>query len=284
MSRSAQFYAENQLAASMFGNTNDFATYLLVSLSILVIAARTSRHWWSKFIFYITVASSILLVLSTDSRANIISIFIWSLIIVITQARNVHRVIVSIFTISITFICLLFVDLTFIVKFLNLETIFNFTFDNSHSSDGVRLNLSKNGIHFLIETMGFGTGAGNIEHWMETRAVYPTSGVLNIHNWWLEILVAYGVLVFVGYITMILFIFIKLIKSTWQNGNNIVGYISAYLFAGIAAFVISSISSSSNISSEWLWVYFAVIINFATRVNLFKKDNRVPFTEKKAVL
>ena len=56
---------------------------------------------------------------------------------------------------------------------------------------------------FLYSAIGF--GVGNAEYYMANFAKYYTAGIINPHNWWLEILVDYGILVFVGYIYYILY-------------------------------------------------------------------------------
>ncbi len=51
-----------------------------------------------------------------------------------------------------------------------------------------------------MKTFGFGVGIGNVEYWMENFRVYETFGILNVHNWWVEILVNFGIFIFVRYV------------------------------------------------------------------------------------
>jgi len=75
------------------------------------------------------------------------------------------------------------------------------------------MNLIRNGLVFLSSTFGFGVGAGNIEYWMEHNPVYNTSSITNMHNWWIEILVAYGVIIFILYIVF----FAKLFMNFYRK-------------------------------------------------------------------
>ena len=98
---------------------------------------------------------------------------------------------------------------------------------------------------------------------MERYAIYPTGGITNIHNWWGEILTAYGLVVFIGY----LLLYWKLFSTCYQlsvskTENKEVSVIATSIACSLAGFVIGAVSSSSNISSEWLWVYMAVVIAF----------------------
>lgn len=260
---STEYYIENQFAASTFGNTNNYATYLLVSITPLLISARASRSGWMKLIFVAGAASSALLILNSESRANMIALVLWAAVTFLLQFRTKMRATAALLVLSATIAVALFIDTTAILHRLGFEGIFNFTFGNTYNSDGVRLNLILNGLHFVGETYGFGTGAGNIEYWMEHTAPYPTLGVANIHNWWIEILASFGIVVFLGYVAMFLYLLSSLFASATRANGELTRDTSALLMAGLAAFAIGSISSSSNLIAEWLWLFFAVVINYA---------------------
>lgn len=113
-----------------------------------------------------------------------------------------------------------------------------------------------------MKTFGLGTGVGNITYWMNNYALYYTAGVTNIHNWWFEILTGYGVFVFIFYIIFYFNIFkdtINIYKNTESDFDKNIAF-GILLF--MTAFIIASISSSSNISNEWLWVYWGTVIAF----------------------
>lgn len=261
---STEYYIENQFAASTFGNTNNFATYLLVSITPLLISARASRNGWMKLIFVAGAASSALLILNSESRANVIALTLWAAVTFLLQFRTKIRATAALLVVSATLVVAFFVDTNAILHRLGINGIFNFTFDNAYNSDGVRLNLVRNGLHFVSETYGFGTGAGNIEYWMEHSALYPTGGVINIHNWWMEILASFGIIVFLGYVAMFLYLLRALFASATRAEDSLTRDTSALLLAGLAAFAIGSISSSSNLIAEWMWLFFAVVINYTS--------------------
>ena len=129
-------------------------------------------------------------------------------------------------------------------------------------SDFVRLNLIKNGFIFLYRTCGFGTGAGNIEHWMSNYGVYYTSDILNMHNWWMEILVSFGVFIFALYLIFYIKLIIDMLHKYKINNNKMNKTLSISFISCMAAYVIGSISASSNISAEWLWVFWAISIAY----------------------
>ena len=160
----------------------------------------------------------------------------------------------------------------FLMVLLNPEIIKNlfglisenlyFNYSSQGGSDYVRINLIKNGLFFLISTFGLGVGAGNIEQWMIGKAIYNTNGIINMHNWWLEIIVGYGLLIFIMYLVF----YIKLFKSVYRifkySRNEIDISISLGIMCFMVGYVIGSVSSSSNVNSEWLWVFWGIAVAY----------------------
>lgn len=255
-------YIEREFAASTFSNTNDFATYLLVSLSVLMIAARSFDAWWAKAAMYATVFSSVLLIVNSESRANLLAVAVWVIAVFVMRIRRVGYVIAAASAVSGIVILAQTGRLSILARSLGVDGLLSFNFDESLNSEGVRVNLARNGVQFLYETYGLGTGPGNVEYWVANNAQYPTRGIYNLHNWWLEIAASFGVIVFLAYLAMFAFLLIKSARSARRSGEPALRDYSAYLFASLAAFSVGSFSSSSNLTAEWLWVFFAVLISF----------------------
>ncbi len=134
---------------------------------------------------------------------------------------------------------------------------FDFT-PSDNNSTGIRINLLRNGLVFLGKTLGFGTGAGQIEYWMAYHAVYPTGGIIDIHNWWGELFVGYGFLIFFGYLVFYGKLFVDLRNKYRSNQDGLAQSFCCIL----AGFVVGSVSSSSNMSAEWTWLIFAIMIAY----------------------
>ena len=133
---------------------------------------------------------------------------------------------------------------------------------SEQGSDLTRLNLIKNGFIFLFETCGFGTGAGNIDYWMANYGVYYTGTIENIHNWWMEILTGYGIVIFIMYIVFYVKLFLSAYKKFKTSEDKVDISISLGIMCCMAGYIVGSISSSSNISSEWLWVFWGIAIAY----------------------
>jgi len=124
------------------------------------------------------------------------------------------------------------------------------------------MNLARNGLIFLYSTAGFGVGAGNAEYWMANFARYDTAGILNLHNWWLEILINYGIFVFIGYVVMYIGIILKLWHAWHKAVDRKERMIAEALLLAFIGFFFASISSSSIMAFNPQWLLFAFALAF----------------------
>src|SRR5699024_9016714 len=114
-------------------------------------------------------------------------------------------------------------------------------------SNMTRMTLIDNGFYFLRDTLGFGVGAGNIEHWMKTNAFFQVGDKSNMHNWWIEILTGYGVFIFVLYVLVYASMLLRAYQYYRYSKDAFVRNASLSIIGYLAAFTLSSISSASNI-------------------------------------
>lgn len=249
------------MPVSMLGNPNNFATLMLFGIFISLACLFCNKNKIMKGINIVISISCLFLLFFSRSRANILGL-IMAIFVCIALLIKKKKLI---FYIGILFGVLI----VFLLKFKGLEhllvgnfEILQFTFSSGLNSEVIRVNLLKNGIQFLIQTFGVGTGAGNIEYWMNNFSIFPVKGVTNIHNWWAEILVGYGVLVFIGYIIFYFkLLYINCVIFNNKKDKNTRVLALAFLSC-MVGFLIGSISASSNITVEWLWVFWAVAISF----------------------
>ena len=206
--------------------------------------------------------SSVVLLYLTNSRSSLLGLVIGTvfLLIISVRKKSVWRLVIALFGVLLLVVIFKPDLMSNVVH--KVDAVLTFDFSKQSGSEFVRINLIRNGFEFLITTFGFGTGAGNIEYWMERYAVYNVSAVYNIHNWWMEVLVGYGLIIFVGF-----FIFyVNLMRIMWKRFKKSQDRIEAVLSAGIlgimAAYIVGGISSSSNMNAEWLWVFWAIVIAY----------------------
>ena len=147
-----------------------------------------------------------------------------------------------------------------------------------YSSVGVRKTLLLNGLYFLHQSNYMGVGAGNIETYMAQEDLpYYVGEFRNIHNFWAEVLVAYGLPVFLAllivFVALSVYLLIAAIKRPMRRDRTI----AAGLLASLAAFSIASISPSSVIGSEWLWVFYGILM---TGYSLLQRQKSIDIDSK----
>jgi len=249
----------------VFHNPNDYATFLALSIPFALGALRYAKNMLVRLIGLGEVAIAFYLIVVIGSRANILAVLleIAFLVLLLTSLRQKLKITVA------AIVCL-----AIAVLFLPgpVQQFFSEVGDQLSSlatqaqlgtgSVAVRMNLARNGLIFLYSTAGFGVGAGNAEYWMANFARYDTAGILNLHNWWLEILINYGIFVFIGYVVMYIGIILKLWHAWHKAVDRKERMIAEALLLAFIGFFFASISSSSIMAFNPQWLLFAFALAF----------------------
>jgi teichuronic acid biosynthesis protein TuaE len=260
------------IPTGVFFNPNDYATFLALSIPFGIAIFRYCKRKCILLFSLLIVASSLYLLVTTGSRANIIG-FVFEFIFIFLFLMNINKKTkFIIFLVCFLALFVLFPPGNYLQHFLNsiVEELISIGYQASlmEGSVGIRVNLVKNGLNFLYKTAGFGVGAGNAEYYMANYSQYYTAGILNPHNWWLEILVNYGVVVFFGYVLF----YIGIIRNLWKIYQNnllkVEKMICEALLVSLVGFFFASISSSSIMAFKPQWLLFAFALSF---INYFYK-------------
>lgn len=164
---------------------------------------------------------------------------------------------------------------------LNEEEIRKLIASGELTSERIRVNLIVNGLDILKRTFFMGSGTGNLELWM-SKADLPmdTYGILNIHNFWAEVLSTYGILVFlpVAFGFVIYGIRFLLYALRYRSMKNQTFAIS--MAAVMGAFFLSSISPSSILKVEFFWIYFGVVLTAGKLVPFLQAEEEQPLPKR----
>ena len=258
MRSSKQYYP-----VSVMLNQNDFVMVLIFGTFISLFLVVTSKTYKFKILNSIMIMSNIGLAVATDSRTGLLGLLLG--IVIAGYFLVPRKGILYIFSTIIVVISasVLLFPQVFMGLGEKMQNVSILNFDNPLvNSDAVRLNLIKNGLIFLKETLGVGVGTGNAEYWMATKPLYYVRGFTNLHNWWIEILTNFGIIIFILYIIFFIYLFYSLIKKYKETENQDVRMMCVLFISFMGAFSIACISSSSNWGKEWLWVLWAFIIAF----------------------
>lgn len=238
---------------AMQGNANDFGLLMFIGVFIALACFRMTNKKLVRRISILLAINYFILTILSGSRACIIGLIIGFAIYFSLQGYK------KIFVIVIPLIALMI----FPNAFTKIMDTVQFSLNATEGSDAIRLGLIKTGLDYTIRTLGFGVGAGQIEAWIETKGTsFYVAGIANLHNWWIELLAAYGLVIFFGYIIFYCKLFTcnyRIIKSTESKD---IKALSLSLCSILMGFVIASISASSNINSEHLWIFWSICIAY----------------------
>ena len=243
---------------SFFYNTNNFAVFLFFAVFILYAIGENSKNICLKIFYKIASASSMLLIYLTQSRGVFLGL-IFSLIILIAFS-NIDNIKNYKKRLS-TKVLIIFVALATIAVVAILVYMLTVGLDGSNEK---RIMDIKNGFTFLFATNGFGVGAGNIEYWIEAHLYFisPRNSSLNMHNWWMEILAAYGVVIFALYLIFYYKLFKNNFSKFFKSDNLIDKSFSKAMLSIMGGFLIVSAVPSTLIFHLFHWVFWAVAIAF----------------------
>lgn len=242
---------KQRIPLAMMGNANDFATLMLLGVVLALFAFQRSSGRAAKGFHLAAMVNFAVLIYAGRSRAVLIGLILAAAFILVSLKYGNLVILLGIPVVPIVFSKLI----------ASIRSILQFDFHGTES-DGKRLGLIRSGFAFLKKTFGFGVGNGQIEYWMERGAGYYTGGTTSMHNWWMEILTSYGVVVFFGYILFYCKLFLDNYRVMRHSEDKCERSFSRMVCAALVGFVIASVASSSNMVEEWLWFFWALCIGY----------------------
>ncbi|MGG1572314.1 O-antigen ligase family protein [Fictibacillus sp. NRS-1165] len=254
------------IPTSVFVNENDFASFISVSFFLVLAFVHRTRSWLMKAAGAALMLLSLYVMIFTSSRANFIAIPLglafWFVFLTNKKAK---RVLVVLGFIGLAAGIFMFKE-KFAAAIGKVEGMLHSLMSSGSQTEiasvDIRSNLIKNGLLFFEKSFGFGIGSGNSKYYLMHYAEFPTKGIINVHNWWIEILVNYGAVIFAGYVFLYVWVILQLFRIFRQSGTLYEKIISEGLLGGMIAFSLSCISPSSQISLNYLWLLFAFSISY----------------------
>jgi teichuronic acid biosynthesis protein TuaE len=250
---------------AVFTNQNDFAAYIALTLPMVLTWIRYYPNIYSRVIGIIVLITGVFLLVVTTSRSCYLAFFM-GIAFWFTFLLNKRK---KIKIVAIGAICCIIVFIFFSGKLQSTLTVVG-TEINTLSTIGsqeddsidIRQNLIKNAIYFFTNSVGFGVGAGNAEYYMGRYAIYPIGTLVNVHNWWVEILLNYGVFIFAGYVILYMSLILNLWQAYRKLNNRTEKMICEALLVGLISFFMASISSSSIFAFSPQWIFFGFALAF----------------------
>ncbi|WP_231392107.1 O-antigen ligase family protein [Paenibacillus sp. HGH0039] len=251
-------YQLDEVATAAFYNPNDFAFFLIVSLPVLFFSISDKNVGMKAFSWLIMLSSVYFIYLA---QARMIYILLIGMIFLYMGYLIFYRKIKIVLSIIAGV-------LVFCLAFLKQLTDFWQQIISLKGDDGsveVRRVLTADAWNIAQNNI-FGVGAGNIEYYLDQFGT-NVGRIVNVHNWWIEILANYGIFVFSGYVLFMVFSLFLIGKSLLQKTSN--AHYMYPLFFSLLVFTVSCIESSSVAGMGITWLLPAITICV---LNIMKSD------------
>lgn len=246
-------------ATSVFANENDFGLFLVMIFPLILLSKTKKKLSIMK---YITILLLLALLYYNDSKSALIAITIQFIFFIL-------------FTKKTAFVKSLLILITSTLIILSINKITDFfapiliQLNNGYGSAYVRLNVYKNGILALRDSNYLGVGPGNFE--TSVIMYYETFGIINPHNWWIELATNYGLLIFSLYLLLIILLMIYLLKGFKKNPIQNTVYLPLFLL--LIGFSVGNIGPSGTFNYFFVWAFHGLIIGSIYTNKVAEKKN-----------
>ena len=249
-------------ATAVFYNENDFSMFLVLLFPFFLINLLENQKA-NKFFSIFMLILTFYIVIANEARLALFSLLL-QIISIIFFNINKRRGIIIIFLVAVIISMLSFYLIEDIIE--ELKTEFNLT----GASASVRLDLIRKGFELLLGSYLLGVGPGNFEaNIIKVTNGAGIYGIINSHNWWIELMTNYGLIIF----SLYLFIFIKMLINLYHIGKDTdktYSYYGKVFFISFIGFILSS-GGPGSIFYKWFhWMYFALAISL---INIYSSKN-----------
>lgn len=292
---------------SVFHNENDLATFITLALPFVITALfmlRTKFRY--KVLVYVMTTLALYTLFATGSRSNnILGLPLILLVIVcivpkaVPRAQLTKRNLVRAFLLSLSAIIIVGVLSSVFLspgaregrskaqqKLWNSSSLFADLMNDgndeilpgaSGKSAKVRKQLIINGLRFLHNSYYFGIGPGNIEPMMKKYGEKVDK--VNMHNWWAEVLVSFGLIVTVLY----MFFYFRLLWMLYKilhlkrspHSSPLLRWGAFSSLVSLIGFFVGGISSSTAIHFTPMWISFGIGLAVVVLAHNTAKSNKV---------
>lgn len=256
------------VATGTFYNQNDFSVFLSICFPFVFMYFFNGRRF-SKIITGISLLLLLLIIIENDARLVLIAIVFQILLFIFLSNITIVRKITFSTLIAVVLVILLLTNPQLIESYKEIHQ----DIIQGSGSTIVRINLILNGLIMLYESYFLGVGVDNF-----TENVNPliyTGNIVDPHNWWIEILAEHGLIIFIGYI----YIYIYILKSLYKiaNKKHELSKIAGAILSSLVGMVITSIAPSSFFFFKPMWLFIGIALAV---INVYLKQRNSCLTSQ----
>ena len=248
-------------ATAFFFNENDMAVFLVLVFPFY-LTGLLNKSGFYKLMSVVGIIAVIAINYINDARLSLVSNFIELALFILLTKKNSVNVLLRLLLI---FSPLLIIGAGYeVFHLIGKDTLISI--NSSQHSSFIRMNLYLDELYATFQSFMLGVGPGNFQY-----NIYPqfnTLGIINPHNWWLEILCQYGFLVFVGYCCFYGYVVYHLFTIYRADKKN--NQLALGLLLGWIGFFLACIDPSSMFYSWSMWLFFGVSLAYISHQKVLK--------------
>lgn len=237
-----------KFAAVTFYNYNEYVTFLCFAMPFLLygLLDNTFKGVKKYIVPVVIIVLSIVSVLYNGSRGGLVSMCLMLLIFLLLQPKNKYTISIVLFVIVAVGYAIYYFRSTI------LTTILIRSSGGSLLDGSTRFPIWLEMFKVFLSTYGLGTGAGGLESAMRLVSFSITAP----HNIFLEVLVQFGILIFIFFTVFILRMFINALREHDYK-------IKIVLYSSILALPFYGIINSGYLTAPFVYAAFASLVVFA---------------------
>ena len=253
-------------AASLFGNQNNFATFLTLSLPYFAALPVIYRDVRLRALGLTGTGVALLALLYTGSKTNLVAaglIFIGLFIVLGSEQRLRGRLVGAAIIAALAALLVVPAIQGSGVVQLPEQGVTKFDFrlleaqlESGTGSGGLRSSLTGDGLGLIEETRGIGVGAGNAEN--EVKSLDAFARVANLHNWWLEVTVNGGLIALLLFGAFYFRLLGGQIAAARWSSDRFIRYLALAGALALIGFLAGSLGPSTAIHFAPMWIVFAL--------------------------
>lgn len=145
------------------------------------------------------------------------------------------------------------------------------TLEKYYNSSKIRAALIFNGIHFVTESdfLGIGPGQYRYRHKTHQIKVYSKTNI-SPHFWLIEIISQYGILIFLPYVSFLIWIFIIGLKNMRKDL-----FLGLTIINSLIIFGLSSLLPSSFLILDINWIFVSILIAFTAECVKYSEKRKI---------
>jgi len=254
-------YALRTLAISTFGNPNNYGAFLALTLPLLLLSYHRADWRGMRILYGVMVPLLFVAVFLSASRSALLGVSLQMALYVFVFG-DAKRILWACVVVIAGLIVVAYAGLS-LDEFRLLAKLQNILSDNAFESGSlsVRLGLTLNGIWMMAMSYGLGIGAGGYEHVVRGPDVpFSTAGLINPHNFWIEVGSEYG-LVVVGLFLLMMGRFFIVALRAQKHTDDLWAQTILLMLVG---YLLATVANSTYMSQPMNWTGIATMMCAAT--------------------